>query len=127
MKMRLFLFVVIFGIALGAKAQKVITILPNGEIKSYSKEELKENKDISTDGYRVEYSDSGVVMEEVYIKAGEREGSRKVYNNNGILVTLAFYEGGTPSGTWFFWDDKGILKSSATYKCGKVETRKEYK
>jgi antitoxin component YwqK of YwqJK toxin-antitoxin module len=125
MKMRLLLFTIIFGIAPGSKAQKVITILPNGEVKSYTKEELKQNKDISTDGYRVEYSDSGVVMDEVYMKDGEKEGHRKVYKN-GILVTLAFYTGGTPSGTWYFWDEKGILRKSVMYLCGKASGRKEY-
>jgi antitoxin component YwqK of YwqJK toxin-antitoxin module len=125
MKISLLFFTIIFGIAQGSKAQRVITILPNGEVKSFSKEELKQNKDRSTDGYRVQYSDSGVVIEEVYMKDGYIDGSRKKYNN-GILVALGSYAQGNPVGTHYFWDEKGILTRSVTYLCGKVERSKDY-
>jgi antitoxin component YwqK of YwqJK toxin-antitoxin module len=73
----------------------------------------------------VEYSDSGVVIEEDDIKEGDIHGYRKIYKN-GILVALGFYQGGMPAGIHYFWDDKGILKQPVTYRYGKVEAVKEY-
>jgi antitoxin component YwqK of YwqJK toxin-antitoxin module len=124
--MRLILLLTIMlGIGINSKAQKVITLLPNGDVKSYSSEELKQHKDLSTDGYRVEFSDSGVVIEEAYMKNGNVEGYRKNYPN-GILVLLGLHAQGSPRGTHYFWDEKGILKRSVVYECGKAAQIKEY-
>ena len=124
MKLSVMLLIVCF-IAKGAKAQKVITLTPNSEVKTFSNADLKHHADMDVEGNRMTYSDSGQLLSECYIKHGRINGYSKLYRN-GILVELGLYTDSRPVGTHYFWDETGILKKSITYKEGKEVAVKQY-
>ena len=114
-----------FGITIESKAQKVITLKPNGEVKEYSNAELKSHRDFFVDGNRIYQSDSGQIYSELYMINCKRNGYYKAYKN-GILVELGLFKDNVRIGTHYFWDETGLLKKSITYKDGKEIAIKQY-
>lgn len=111
--------------AKASKAQKVMTLKPNGELKQFSSAEIRRHIDMDTEGNRMFFSDSGQLISESYISHGRTNGYYKLYKK-GILIELGIYKDNVPVGTHYFWDDKGILIKSITYKDGKEIATKVY-
>ena len=124
MKLNLILLIAC-SIMIESKAQTVITLKPNGEVKQYTSGELKEHKDRFTDGNRIVFSDSGQVISETYYKNNKRNGYYKSYEN-GIMAELGLYQDHVPIGTHYFWNERGGLKKSITYQNGKSIKVKQY-
>jgi antitoxin component YwqK of YwqJK toxin-antitoxin module len=119
------ILLIICSLAKESKAQRIITLKPNGEVKQFTSGEIRRHVDMDTEGNRMFFSDSGKLICELYLLRGRKNGYYKLYDN-GILVELKLYKDNVPVGIHYFWDEKGVLKKSITYKDGKEIATKEY-
>ena len=80
--------------------------IPNGEIKSWSKKDVKQV--------------------EGFIEMGKRTGTWKLYNENGTLKKQSIYRDDKENGEEIFWFSNGKIEKKGTYINGKLNGKYEW-
>jgi antitoxin component YwqK of YwqJK toxin-antitoxin module len=97
---------------------EIITITFSGDTVWYSMADLKQERDLYTDGIRVIRS-HGITVAEMSIINGELHGPYKLYYENGRPHTVEWFNHEEQSSMWIEYDSSGVLRSEQHYDGGK--------
>jgi antitoxin component YwqK of YwqJK toxin-antitoxin module len=93
---------------------EVITITFSGDTIWYSNADLKQERDLYTDGMR-QIRSHGITVAEMSIINGELHGPYKLYLANGLIGTVGWFNHEEKSSMWREYDSSGVLRSEQFY------------